>query len=76
MVGVRNDTSKDRYGNNQLAEGLLCPWCCSVWFSTIVCILSLALGIVGGREAVLYILAASTGTILIDEVIGWLERQQ
>jgi len=35
LVGVRytdeNDKNSDRYGLNQFARLILCPWCSSVW---------------------------------------------
>jgi hypothetical protein len=30
-VGVRRNEHNQRYGRNGLAQGILCPWCLSVW---------------------------------------------
>ena len=45
IVGVRYDAKGERYHKNELAKGLLCFWCCSVW--------------VGGLLAVPYIILSN-----------------
>lgn len=33
-LGVAYDEHNRRYGRNEVARGLLCPWCLSVWVGT------------------------------------------
>ena len=76
FIGVRDDGRGNYHGENQLAEGLLCMWCCSVWFSTLLCVYALAVGIIQALDFPLYVLATSAAAIVCDEMIAWLEHQQ
>jgi hypothetical protein len=75
LIGVRFDQMSNPYGKNQLAEGILCLWCCSIWFATILSILAVICGTIESRDLLFNILAAGSGAIIIDEVLSWLERQ-
>jgi hypothetical protein len=34
-LGVAYDEHNHRYGRNEVARGLLCPWCLSMWVGTL-----------------------------------------
>ena len=38
-AGVRYDEMSEPYGVNQVAKGLLCLWCCSVWIGAALAVL-------------------------------------
>lgn len=38
-AGVAHDSRNERYGRNEFAKGMICPWCVSVWIG---CVLSLS----------------------------------
>lgn len=41
-LGVAYDEHNVRYGRNELARGLLCPWCLSVWVGAFWALLAAA----------------------------------
>ena len=67
-AGVRYDERSEPYAGNELARGLTCIWCNSVWIGALF---TLA-WIVSERISVVIALplALSAGTIVIEAVIG------
>lgn len=66
LIGVRLDTDGEPYGTNELARGLMCVWCNSLWIGL-------------GWAALHYVapsvtfwlalpLALSAGTVVIEEI--------
>jgi len=39
MLGVRYDENSDRYGKSMIARGIICVYCSSVWYGTILAVL-------------------------------------
>jgi hypothetical protein len=69
LVGVRyadeNDKASDRYGLNQLARLILCPWCSSVWIGMVWALLFALSQFVTFYLALPF--ALSAGAILLHE---------
>jgi hypothetical protein len=67
-MGVRYDAASEPYATTNLAEGVLCFWCSSVWVATIVVLFSAVMKTIRWRDVPLTALAISTGAILIEEL--------
>jgi len=68
-AGVRIDDAGNLYGANELARGLMCVWCNSVWVG-----LALAIGhylIPGVTFWLALPFALSAGAVIVEEVIHW-----
>lgn len=64
-AGVSIDEFGEEYSTNMLSKGLLCIWCNSLWFSSIVSLFA-------SRNVIGYIfntLALSALAIIIDKVV-------
>ena len=72
LIGVRYDAHSVAYGTNTLAEGILCVWCASVWFSFFAAFLNENSSSV--FEFLISWLAISTAVIALDELINLLGR--
>ena len=68
-LGVRYDKRSERYATTNIAEGVLCFWCCSVWGAAAICVLAALTGVIRWRDVPLNALAISTGAILIEEML-------
>lgn len=68
-AGVRFAEDSTPYATTNLAEGLLCFWCCSVWASAGLTLLAVALQQATLAEAPWLWLAGSAGAIIVDEVL-------
>lgn len=67
-MGVRYDEHSQPYATTNLAEGVLCFWCSSVWSGAIVAGLAALIGAIRWRDVPLTALAISTGAILVEEL--------
>lgn len=72
LMGVRytdeKDKNSDRYGLNQLARLILCPWCSSVWIGGVWTVLFFLSQLVTFYLALPF--ALSAGAVLLHE---WVE---
>ena len=68
-LGVRYDERSQPCATTNVAEGLLCFWCSSVWASAAICMFAALLGLLRWRDVPLSILAASTGAIVLEEFV-------
>lgn len=67
LAGVKWDASSQPYGSNELAKGLICVWCNSVWIG-----LLLALAYVWQPDITRWYclpLALSTAAVLVEQVV-------
>ena len=70
LLGVRYNAYSVQYATTNLSEGILCFWCSSVWGATVLCSLAALFKLMPWRDVPLNILAASTGAIAIEELLG------
>lgn len=75
LVGVRYNQYSEPYGLNGLADGVLCLWCNSVWFSTALVLCCWFAGEVTSWLVPFYALASSAGAIIVSELLAWLEHR-
>lgn len=71
VAGVRYDSQGTPFGENELARGLVCPWCLSVWIGLVF-----GLAWLLWSSVVIYValpLAVSGGVILIQSMVDKLE---
>lgn len=69
-LGVRYDVHSEPYATTNLAEGVLCFWCCSMWAALILTLpLSRGAGtwVTRWRAWLGQALAASAGAIVVEE---------
>ena len=64
-AGVKYDDQGQIAARNELALGLICPWCSSVWWGIGLAILQFGVSM----QTILIGLAYSAGAIIIDELI-------
>ena len=72
LIGIRYDDVGQPYALNELARGLVCTWCLSVW----VALGWLAVKLLLPHHA-LYLafsFAISGGALIVHEVLEWLEQ--
>lgn len=67
-MGVRYDEASEPYATTNLAEGVLCFWCSSVWSGAVIAGLAALTGAIRWRDIPLTVLAISTGAILVEEL--------
>lgn len=65
-LGVAYDADNRRYGRNEVARGLLCPWCLSVWVGAAWALLAFLWP--DGVWWVALPLALSAGAILLNSI--------
>jgi len=65
---VRYDVRSNAYATTNLAEGVLCFWCCSIWMAIVVTLLAVLTKKLRLHDLPLYVLAVSTGAILLEEI--------
>lgn len=70
LLGVRFDEYSEPYATKNLAEGVLCFRCCSVWGGTAIALLMALMGIQRWLDVPLLILALSSGGIVIEELLS------
>ena len=68
-AGVRFAEDSMPYATTNLAEGLLCFWCCSVWASAGLTLLAVALQQPSLAEEPWLWLPGSAGATIVDEVL-------
>ncbi len=71
LVGVRFDKGQP-HGTNELASGLLCIWCNSVWIGLAWTTIYWLIPAYTTLLALPF--ALSGGAIIIGEILGWLEQ--
>ena len=69
MLGVRWDKNSEPYGKTEVAKGLICFWCCSVWVGVGVAVALTILSLLDWWLIPLAALAFSGGAILFWEWI-------
>lgn len=72
-VGVKFDQYSNPYGTNWISEGILCPFCLSVWVSFGASALLLITGLLGHVEigvALLFPWAVSGVTVYLKKAVG------
>lgn len=65
-LGVAYDERNQRYGRNEVARGILCPWCLSVWVGAFWALLAAT-----WPDGVLWValpFALSAGAILLNSI--------
>jgi hypothetical protein len=67
-MGVRYNAASEPYAVTNIAEGVLCFWCSSVWAATIVALFSAVVKTIRWRDVPVTALALSTGAILVEEL--------
>jgi len=69
-LGVRWDEKSEPYGKTEIAKGLLCFWCCSVWVGGA---LAFTVALLGGVAAWWLVpvagLAYSGGAIILENML-------
>ena len=66
LLGVFSDEDGNVYGTNELARGITCVWCCSVWVGA-----AFALGYWLIPDAIFWLalpFALSAGAVVVEEV--------
>jgi hypothetical protein len=75
LSGVRPDAHSRDMPTTELAEGVLCLWCNSVWFGILFTLLSCLVGVVNWRWAISLPWALSAGAVLTQDLIEKLEAR-
>lgn len=72
-IGVRYDEHSNPYGTNWVAEGVLCPFCLSVWIGLAASFLLAFTAVLGHVEIGVYLLfpfALSGVTVYLKKAVG------
>ena len=67
-LGVRQD-SQGEYGETEIAKGILCKWCSSVWWGIGFSALAVIAGLCPPMLSTPYALGLSASAILIQELL-------
>ena len=68
-LGVRQD-SQGEYGETEIAKGILCKWCSSVWWGVLFAGIGVCAGLSPPILSIPYALGLSAASILIEELMN------